>query len=87
MSYAMVIGKDGKKVVSVYNDTAHSKLRPVLGSPKITRASHVRYDSEREVWVAERADDGTVLCESPNRNECVEEEVRLLNKDLNKLIK
>jgi hypothetical protein len=86
MSYALAIRKDGRKVVSVYNDDMQKHFRPVLGAPKVTRASHVHYDDEREVWVAHRADDGTVLCESTSRDECLKEEVRLLNEELNKFM-
>ena len=86
MKCALAIRSDGKKVAAVYNDDFNSRLRPSLGAPKVTRASHVQYDAEREIWVATRAEDGSVLCESKSREECVKEEVRLLNKELNKFM-
>jgi hypothetical protein len=86
MKCALAIRSDGKKVAAVYNDDLNDYLRPSLGAPKVTRASHVRYDDEREIWVATRADDGTVLCESKSRDACVKEEVRILNKEINKFM-
>lgn len=77
----MAISGDGKKVVAIYNDSLN-ELRDLLGKPKISRASHVRYDDERELWVAHRADTGEFLCESKSRDECLKLEVALLSKDL-----
>jgi len=84
---AIRISPDGRKVTTVYNDKFHQAMRPLLGAPDITRASHVQYDAEREIWVATRVSDGSFLCEHKNREECVKEEVRILNQDLNKLSK
>lgn len=81
MANAIAISGDGKKVVAIYNDSLN-ELRDLLGKPKVTRASHVRWDDERELWVARRADSGEVLCESKYRDECLKKEVSILGKEL-----
>lgn len=53
-----------------------------LGDLEITRVSDVEYDHKRKLWIAKRKDTGEVLCESSSRDNCVKEEVRLLNTQL-----
>ena len=77
---ALAISGDGQRVTAVYNDSLN-ELRDLLGKPQIDRASHVRYDSEREMWVARRVT-GEFLCEDKSRDNCVEEEVRILAREL-----
>ena len=81
MANAIAISGDGKRAVAIYNDSLN-ELRDLLGKPSVTRASHVRWDSERELWVARRADTGEVLCESKYRGECLKKEVSILGKEL-----
>ena len=81
----LTLSKDGKKAVAVYNDNLKG-MRPVLGAPVVTRASHVRYDPERELWVAYRAGSDEVLCEHESRDECIKKEVEVLNRTIHKEI-
>ena len=83
MSMHLTIAGTGKRAMAVYNDGL-AGMRSVLGKPDVSRASHVRYDPERELWVAYDADTGDVLCEHESRTECLDEEVRLLNKSIHK---
>jgi hypothetical protein len=83
MSLHLTISGSGKKAVAVYNDKLEA-LRPVLGKPDVTRASHVRYDPEREVWVAYCAESGDVLCEHQSRDQVIKTEVEILNKGIHK---
>jgi hypothetical protein len=81
----LTLSRDGKKAVAVYNDNLKA-LRPVLGKPVVTRASHVRYDPERELWVAYRAGTDEILCEHESRDECIKKEVEVLNSTIHKEI-
>ena len=81
MSRSIAISGDGLRAVAIYDDKLHA-MRDLLGKPEIERASHVRWDDERELWVAYRAEDNSVLCEHKNREDCLKEEVRLLTKEL-----
>ena len=78
MSMHLTISGTAKQAVAVYNDKLND-LRAVLGAPDISRASHVRYDPERELWIAEDATTGEVLCEHKSRDHCLTREVEILN--------
>jgi len=81
MGNALAISGDASRVVAIYNDNLNG-LRPLLGAPDISRASNVRYDSEREVWVARKTGTEEVLCEHPSRGYCLKQEVLILSKEL-----
>lgn len=81
MSNAIAISGDGRKVVAMYNDSLN-QIRDLLGKPDIERASHVKWDAEREIWVATRADTGEWLCESKDRAQVLKDEVSILGKEL-----
>ena len=83
MPIHLTISGDGQKAVAVYQDSL-KPLRPLLGKPDVTRASHVRYDPERELWVAFDAETDAVLCEHESREQCLIKEVELLNKTMYK---
>ena len=85
MSLHLTISGTGNRATAVYQDKLNA-LRPVLGKPDVSRASHVRYDDERELWVAYDADTGDILCEHESRDECLSEEVKLLNRKIHKRI-
>jgi hypothetical protein len=70
---------DGSGFTAVYSDVL-PKLG--LGDLEITRISDVEYDHSRKLWIATRKDTGEVLCESASREQCVKEEVRILNSQL-----
>ena len=71
--------KDGSKFSAIYSDIL-STLG--LGDLRISRISDVDYDHKRQLWIATHKDTGEVLCESPSRDKCVKEEVRVLNSQL-----
>ena len=83
MSRGVCIGisGDAEKVEAIYSDGLNG-LRPLLGKPKIERASDVTYDEDREIWVAKRKGTDEVLCESTSRDECIKQEVRILGSEL-----
>jgi len=73
---------DGSGFTAVYSDVLQGLG---LGDLSISRISDVEYDHDRQLWVATRKDTGEVLCESTSRDECVKEEVRILNSQLHTL--
>ena len=83
MCLHLTISGTGKQAVAVYNDKLVA-MRPILGKPDISRASHVRYDPERELWIAEDATTGEVLCEHKSRDHCLRREVEILNSRIHK---
>lgn len=70
---------DGCGFTAVYGDVLQ-KLG--LGDLAISRISDVEYDHDGKLWIATRRDTGEVLCKSSSRDECVKEEVRILNSEL-----
>lgn len=82
---SICISGDGSKVEAIYSDGLNS-LRPLLGKPVIERASTVTYDSDRELWIAKRLDNGEILCENESRDYCIREEVRILSQERQKTL-
>ena len=81
MALAIAISGDGGKAVAMYDDKLQN-MRGLLGKPEMVRASNVRWDDEREVWVARRCDTDEILCESKSREQCLKDEVSILGKEL-----
>jgi hypothetical protein len=72
---------EGKRFKGVYSDEVR---KPDFGGQplEIVRVTDVAPDDQRGVWVATHLETGTVLHESPSRDECIEEEVKALNKSM-----
>jgi hypothetical protein len=68
------IGPDG--VVRYIHDDEAVRIARGLGTPRITRASHVEYDNERGGWTADMSPLGSdvVLGPFPTRDEALERE-------------
>ena len=73
---------DGSGFTAIYSDLLTSLG---LGDLEISRISDVNYDHKKRLWIAKRKDTGEVLCESTSREQCVKEEVRILNTQLHSL--
>ena len=77
----MVIDQDGN-FVAVYNDCIQHLTEAL--DMKVSRVSDVVYDHSEKVWKAFRKD-GKLLAVSKSRKDCVDMEVRELNKKLPEL--
>lgn len=72
---------------AVYDDRLMPLLK-ALGDLKVSRASEVEFDHLNQVWVAKVIDfdmdyrSCNVLAQGPDRNEVIQEEVKILEKEM-----
>lgn len=74
----LLLRQDGT-CAGVYDDLVRDLLPGTLA---VSRVSEVEFFPERQVWRATDVNDGTLLAEHPLRQECLEEEKRVVERRL-----